>query len=377
MPMQKFPTLYRKTANGSIYFWQTHVEMENNDTYVVSKHGAHEGKVKTAKRKILKQCRENTIFDRGVKIAEKKWKDKMNKEGYVTSLEELESADIFVTPMLAKKVEIKGKMIKGMKFPLKVQPKLDGFRCRCKYSTNNIELFSRKNLPYKGLPTLKSELLKLYETLPENKKKNLHLDGELYIHDVPFEELSGPIKRAQNRQGYDVKNIEFRIYDCFCLDDLKISFNDRTEFIKTIIPINHINLKYVKTEHVNNLEEFKEYYSLFMAEGYEGIMARNPKSPYEISKRSSHLQKYKEFDDDEFEIIGFQEGSGVDEKTVIWKCKTDKGEEFSVRPKGSLEHRRKLFADAKNCIGKLLTVKYQELSEIGVPRFPVGKDIRE
>jgi DNA ligase-1 len=43
-----------------------------------------------------------------------------------------------------------------------------------------------------------------------------------------------------------------------------------------------------------------------MEEGYEGIMVRNPNSPYEISKRSSYLQKYKEFDDDEFEIIGFQ-----------------------------------------------------------------------
>lgn len=105
-------------------------------------------------------------------------------------------------------------------------------------------------------------------------------------------------------------------------------------------------------------------------------MARNPKSPYEIAKRSPHLRKYKEFEDDEFEIIGYQEGAGVDEKTVIWKCKTKDGEEFKVRPVGSLEHRRFLFSNAQNYIGKLLTVKYQELSEIGVPRFPVGKDIR-
>ena len=27
-----FPTIYRKNAKGSIYFWQTYVEMKNNDT---------------------------------------------------------------------------------------------------------------------------------------------------------------------------------------------------------------------------------------------------------------------------------------------------------------------------------------------------------
>ena len=356
------PTLYRKTANGSIYFWQTLVNLEDDDTYVISKHGAHNGKVKTARRKILKQCRENTIYKRGIKIAEKKWKDKMNKEGYVDSLEKIKTAKIFVTPMLAKTVAFKDGKIKGMKFPVLVQPKLDGFRCRCNcvVSDSKIELFSRNNLLYKGLPTLKSELLQLYEKLSKNKQEQLHLDGELYIHDIPFEDLSGSIKRAQNRPGYDIKNIEFRIYDCFSLDDLKISFENRTKFLKTIIPTGNINLKYVRTEVVTSLNEFKEYYSLFMEKGYEGIMIRNPKSPYEISKRSSHLQKYKEFNDDEFEIIGFQEGSGVDEKTVIWKCITISGKEFNVRPKGTVEHRRKLFSSAKNYIGKQLTVKYQD-----------------
>jgi ATP-dependent DNA ligase len=59
--------------------------------------------------------------------------------------------------MLAKKVTIKNNLISGMKFPLYVQPKLDGFRCVCKYNNTLkiIELVSRNNLPYKGLQTLK------------------------------------------------------------------------------------------------------------------------------------------------------------------------------------------------------------------------------
>ena len=43
-----------------------------------------------------------------------------------------------------------------------------------------------------------------------------------------------------------------------------------------------------------------------MLEGYEGIMVRNQKASYKIDKRSYDLLKYKTFEDDEFEIIGFK-----------------------------------------------------------------------
>jgi len=62
---------------------------------------------------------------------------------------------------------------------------------------------------------------------------------------------------------------------------------------------------------------------------------------------------------------------------VIWKCKTKEGKEFEVRPVGTVESRSELLKNASKCIGKFLTVTYQELSEFGVPRFPVGKTIRD
>lgn len=377
MATKVLPTLYKKNFNGTIYFWKVSVEKYKNDkTNLKTIHGVNEGKIKISCRKVLKAGREKTLYEKGIKMAEKKWNDKIKKEGYIENLDEIDNVEIFVSPMLAKTVEIKNGKIKGMEFPLYVQPKLDGFRCICRILNGKVELISRQNLPYKGLPTLKKELLKMYNTFDE-KNENMIFDGELYMHSVPFEKFSGFTKRAQNNPSYDIPEIEFRIYDCFTLENMSMSFNDRKTFINRVVPNNHINLKCVRTETVKTLDEFKEYFYIFIADMYEGIMVRNPKSPYEIAKRSSHLQKYKEFEDDEFEIIGFQEGSGVDEKTVIWKCKTKDGEEFNVRPKGSVEHRKQLFIDAPKHIGKLLTVKFQELSEIGVPRFPVGKDIRE
>jgi DNA ligase-1 len=91
------------------------------------------------------------------------------------------------------------------------------------------------------------------------------------------------------------------------------------------------------------------------------------------------LQKYKEFFENEYEICGFREAEGRDKGTVIWFCRlpNDTGSVFSVRPRGTLEMRRTWFLKGDDYIGKKLTVIYQELSEYGVPRFPVGKCIRD
>ena len=105
-------------------------------------------------------------------------------------------------------------------------------------------------------------------------------------------------------------------------------------------------------------------------------MLRNKSSLYEPI-RSRHLQKYKTFEDSEFEIIGFSEGVGNDAGTVIWKCKCKNGRQFDVRPTGTVEDRKNLFKHGNQYIGSMLTVKYQGLSEYGVPRFPVAIQLRD
>jgi DNA ligase-1 len=105
-------------------------------------------------------------------------------------------------------------------------------------------------------------------------------------------------------------------------------------------------------------------------------MLRNKNGPY-VNNRSHDLQKYKEFEEDEFVIVGFKEANGRDSGTVIWNCATKTGDTFDCRPIGSIEHRRELFQNAESNIGKMLTIKYQELSEKGIPRFLSGKSIRD
>ena len=93
--------------------------------------------------------------------------------------------------------------------------------------------------------------------------------------------------------------------------------------------------------------------------------------------------KFKVFIDSEYEIIGYEKEAYHDSLAnrfidlVVWRCQTEDGFEFNCRPKGTVEEKRKMLLNAKDQIGKMLTVRYQELTDDGVPRFPVGVGIRD
>ena len=100
-------------------------------------------------------------------------------------------------------------------------------------------------------------------------------------------------------------------------------------------------------------------------------MIRNIYGVYEC-KRSKNLLKLKSFNDDEFEIVEVIEGigqrSGMAGKL---KVKDKKGNVFGSGIKGGEEYYKQLLKDKDILVGKLATIRYQELSADGIPRFPI------
>ena len=268
-------------------------------------------------------------------------------------------------PMLAHRYNEKKDDIK---FPCFVQPKLDGVRC---VVVGN-KLYSRNGNRFPVLPHIENEL-KLYN------KNNLILDGELFTDDINFEKIVGLVKKYKKSEE-DEKN-SLKIYlNVFDYIDSKLPFNKRLINLNQFFEKNK-NMKYikqVKTEECpqeKNIEEFLEKYT---KEKYEGLIIRNKSGLYEENTRSVHLQKLKKFIDEEFEIIDYTTpDQGKEVGCVIWICKTKEGKQFSVRPSGNYQERKKLYREAKKYIGKMLTVRYQELTNGHVPRFPVGVTIRD
>jgi DNA ligase-1 len=135
-------------------------------------------------------------------------------------------------------------------------------------------------------------------------------------------------------------------------------------------------LDFVETVVCNERKDVMKFHEQYVAKGYEGVMLRNSDSVY-CNKRTYDLQKVKTFLDDEFTIVGFEKGSGVEEGCIVWVCETEDKNRFSCRPQGTHDERKDLYLHGDEYIGKKLTVKYQELSEDGIPRFPVGLRVRD
>ena len=124
-------------------------------------------------------------------------------------------------------------------------------------------------------------------------------------------------------------------------------------------------------------EDIPVQHTKWVAAGYEGLMLRNKAAKYRVGVRSADLQKYKEFEDAEYRVVGFKEGDGLEKGCVVWLCETTKSQQFAVRPRGTHEERQALFLDGAKYVGKQLCVRYQELTTDGIPRFPVGISFRD
>jgi ATP-dependent DNA ligase len=270
-------------------------------------------------------------------------------------------SDDIPSPMLAHDYNKRGKSIK---FPCFVQRKYDGTRC---VGVPGSGLFSRNRKSYPHMNHIVAEINKL--------PPSIILDGELYSDTLTFQEIVGLVKRETLKKGDEEKQlqIKFHIYDI--VNDMP--YEQRYANLQLLF--NKYKFKYlelVKTEICDSEDKMKELHAKYVAEGYEGIMLRNKSGLYR-NVRSADLQKYKEFFDDEYEVVDYKEGEGLEEGCVIWICKTKEGKVFSCRPRGSREERIEFFNNGAKYIGNMLTVRFQELTDEKIPRFPVGISFRD
>lgn len=392
-----FPVLYGIDKNGKTKVWQASVMTSSScpNSFAIIEFGQEDGKKQVSTReydkgKNIGKKNETTPLEQCMSETERKWKDKKEKEGYTESHRYDDSHDkILMTrptysPMLAQTYD--SKKNKKNIFPCFAQPKLDGLRCLSFFSKDGVVCQSRTG----GIFETTAHIEQCLEPILR-KFQDIVLDGELYTDKIPFEELAGLIKKKKlsDTDKDRMKLVSYHVYDCYHTSHTDMNFVDRSQLIFDIltqnvastnssipiIPILPITL--VSTIHVENEQEFKQKFSEFVSQGYEGIMLRNKKGVYHINYRSHDLQKYKEFMEDEYEIVNFKEGDGRDKGTVIWVCRTKEGHEFNVRPRGTNEMRRDWFNNGSSYVGKMLTVIYQELSDHRIPRFPVGKSIRD
>jgi len=363
-------TLYRLTSNSRIMVWSIWIEDKGSKYIIYTEHGQVNGKISTDKGKIVSKGKAGRSLYEQTLSQYNSMVNKKRDNGY-TENENGVNKDLPILPMLAQNYE---KHKNKIKFPALAQPKLDGVRCTARTLNKQITLLSRKGKPFENLDQITSVLHKV------KLSKSIVLDGELFSDELDFQRVVGLVRKKtlSEKDKEDMNKVKLNVFDLIHLDKRDMSFEERWKLAKKIVRKDKTKtLQLVNIYPIDNVGDINRLLTDFLENGDEGIMIRNKESPYEIDKRSFHLQKYKKFVDAEYEIVDAMEGTGNDKGTVIWVCKTSNDQRFRVRPVGTRESRIKMFDNKEKYIGKLLTVKYQELTNDGIPRFPVGITVRD
>lgn len=378
----KFPTLYKKTSTGAIQFWQIESDEYDGIGIISTFYGQlgtdspQETNDYISDGKNIGKKNETSPGEQAEAEAKAKY-EKQLKKGYVTSIEAAKAEELDklieggITPMLAHKF---ADHCRKIVFPAYIQPKLDGIRCIAILEHGTCTLWSRTRKLITSMPHIQTELSEVFGNRP------IVLDGELYNHEFKkdFEKIVSAVRKEKPEDGY--LNVQYHIYDVVSEEPFykraEEYYNSLHCYEKAVARLKYI--KRVGVDKVTNEGEILDAFKRFTSIGYEGVMVRNSDSKY-VNKRSYDLLKVKEFDDDEFEIIGIDEGRGKLQGHVgSFICRTSDGKEFFTKMSGETDKLKEYFENHSLWKGKRLTVKYQGLTgKEQVPRFPVGISIRD
>jgi DNA ligase-1 len=396
--MASFEPLTSVSKGGKTMDWSIEVKEIKGEGIITVTRGYRGGAVQTdtktvSEGKNLGKKNETTPFQQAILEARATW-NKRQAEGYVVAVSNSSSnssnssssnsaaasmpasraTELILSaplPMLANKWPDRKKYIQ---FPCLVQPKYDGTRtiAICGLPEGEPCLFSRQRKAYAHLEHIQAIVRKL--------PKGLILDGELFTTKAHFQTIVGLAKKKTLTEEDRVQHNLLELH-CYDIVDGTKPFVERYAILQDLFrshaSVIGITLQLCPTREIAKESELQKAHDEYVAAKFEGLMIRNKIGLYAIGDRSNDLLKMKEFEDDEFKIIGFYEADGAEKGCVMWRCVTPKGVEFGCRPEGTREDRQELFKHGSEYVGKMLTVRYQNLTPDGVPRFPEGITIRD
>jgi DNA ligase-1 len=253
-----------------------------------------------------------------------------------------------------------------------VQPKLDGVRCYI----NQHGAFSRNHKPFLNAIHILTELKPFFAANP-----HITLDGELYNHKYRdnFNKIISLVRKQKPTQAdkfESASSLQFHCYDFFNSEQPSLSFIDRTLAItgyKSLYKWRSIQI--VDTKVVFNDKEVQKFHKQNKQNKYEGSMLRN-NNPYD-QRRSTNLQKVKDWSDTEITITGFVEGKG--------KFKSGLGKFLGVDsdnrvvevpwPTLTIPQRQLIWSARESYIGQPLTFEFFERTPSGAYRLSTVRSL--
>lgn len=271
----------------------------------------------------------------------------------------------------------------GYPLPVLISPKLDGIRC---VVLDGVAM-SRNVKPIRN-----QFIQACLAGLPP-------LDGELIVGDP-----TSPVVWNSSNSGVMSRDGEpdfvFHVFDHYHEKD---EFAQRYETAKNIVA--DLDVPYIKmVEHhpCHTYDDVDQYESAYVEAGYEGAMIRSPYGPYKFGKSTAaegFLLKIKRVQDAEAEVIAIERlyvnanEKEVNEVGLTKRAKKAEhlipcdlmgaflvrdlttGKEFSIGSGFDAAQRVQFWERPPT--GRIITYKFNGLTNNGLPRFPIFKGFRD
>ena len=262
-------------------------------------------------------------------------------------------------------------------FPCYIQPKLDGVRC----IITKKGAFSRTGKEFKNIEHIKAHLKENFF----NKFPDVVLDGELYNHALKddFEKIISLVRRTKPTEMCRLESKKLIGFHCYDVIDPNCSkrFGDTYEFRKGFL---HWELPQSKcihlvpTAYVLNDRDAGLHHRANLKGGYEGSIYRSIGGYYK-GTRSWDLMKFKDFEDSEALIVGYELGKGKRKGTLgKFIMEDSKGIRFGCPPGKGYNYKEMtcMLNNISDYIGKIATFTFFGRTKANSYRHPLFKALR-
>ena len=357
--------LVKTNVRGKTQVWQAKVE-GTTVTYCWGQEGGTlSTKVDTYTKGHQKRSAEEQAAFEARSTAKKKMKD-----GYIDPEASSNDLDQIPLPMLAQDMnKLDMDKLKKISTSIFMQPKLDGVRCII--NTKTLDMWSRSRTRFSGLDHIAKAVGSAFQDDPEEH----WLDGELYNHDLTFQEITSLVRRTKNHSA-DAKIVQYHVFDI--IQDAPFAYrNQKLQFLaQHLETVSQGKVRVVKTVAAT-LDDVSRIHADFTKEGYEGSMIRmDTTTGYEKDKRSRTLVKVKDFLQEEYKVTGFL-GREFEDTLASVVCGLPDGREFHATPSVTDDQKLHIWRNQDFYKGQLASVKFFEKTDGGIPRFPILVGFRD
>jgi DNA ligase-1 len=187
------------------------------------------------------------------------------------------------------------------------------------------------------------------------------LDGELWIDRRRFQRTVSTVRRQDQTDLW--REVSYLVFDA---PAVQAPFEDRFAFVRESLAQKRPSFaRLLDQQRCRDVDHLRQQLARIEALGGEGLMLREPGSRY-VAGRSTTLLKVKTFHDTEARVIGHQPGRGRHQGRLgALLVELANGTQFAVGT-GFTDRQR----EKPPAVGTLITFRYQELTDSGVPRFP-------